>query len=288
MFGLTSFVYFALFLFSQSDCKENNNHREVSLRGLVNQLKARLMDRRGNDDQYEYLNVLDSILGTIENISINTNTAALEEKIEKLAGAVAKISTMIEELSSDFESIGTTYVRWGRTVCPGNGSVTMYSGFAGGSHYTHSGAAASMLCLHNDPDWKSYDDGKQDAAFIYGAEYNDKTRKNKGPNVNNLLEDDVPCVVCNVQRRSSKIMIPGKSTCSPGWTVEYWGYLMAGCYNHAAASDYYCVDEDPEAISETKADKNGYLLYYVEGRCGSLPCEPYVENRELTCVVCTK
>ena len=30
------------------------------------------------------------------------------------------------------------------------------------------------------------------------------------------------------------------------------------------------------------------LLYPVEGQCGSLRCAPYVNNRELTCAVCSQ
>ena len=32
----------------------------------------------------------------------------------------------------------------------------------------------------------------------------------------------------------------------------------------------------------------GTRFFPVEGRCGSLPCPPYKETKELTCAVCTK
>lgn len=53
-------------------------------------------------------------------------------------------------------------------------------------------------------------------------------------------------------------------------------------------TDYICVDNDAEYVPGTKANKDGALLYPVEGVCGSLPCKPYVNGRELTCAVCTK
>ena len=104
----------------------------------------------------------------------------------------------------------------------------------------------------------------------------------------NHYEQDVPCVVCQVNHRSSTIMIPARTACYPGWTLEYWGYLMSGHRDLPASTDYYCVDADQEAVKGRGQNDNGYLLFFVEGRCGSLPCPPYVNGRELTCVVCTK
>ena len=59
----------------------------------------------------------------------------------------------VETKASHSKSQRTTYTRWGRTICSGNGSESVYDGFAGGSHYTHKGGASSMLCLPMDPDW---------------------------------------------------------------------------------------------------------------------------------------
>ena len=41
-------------------------------------------------------------------------------------------------------------------------------------------------------------------------------------------------------------------------------------------------------MQSSQGSKNGALLYLVEGVCGTLPCLPYVNGRELTCAVCTK
>ena len=196
-----------------------------------------------------------------------------------------------QHVDRNVKTTETTYVRWGRNVCPGNGTETIYAGYAGGSWYEHPGAAVSMLCLPQDPDWALYTD-KEDvhSGFVYGTEYepcNDRTDQFFGTGHFNR---DVPCVVCNVKTRSSTIMVPGKTKCHPGWTLEYTGYLMSGYYKHVAASDYYCIDKDPENVvggGEGRND-NGYLLYFVEARCGSLKCPPYVHGRELTCVVCSK
>ena len=185
----------------------------------------------------------------------------------------------------------TTYTRWGRTVCPGNGSEPVYEGFAGGSHYSHTGAAASMLCLPKDPDWDEgrYSD-KNDSCtgLIYGAEFQDGQERSDHLFGESHFERDVPCVVCDVRKRSSVLMTPGKSKCPAGWTFEYSGYLMAGHHTHPATTDYYCVDKDPENLPGGEASQDCYLLYFVEARCGSLRCPPYVNGREFHCVVCTK
>ena len=54
-------------------------------------------------------------------------------------------------------------------------------------------------------------------------------------------------------------------------------------------SEYICVDAHPEKIGSSKTNKyNGRLIYPVEAVCGSLKCPPYVNNREITCSVCTR
>ena len=103
----------------------------------------------------------------------------------------------------------------------------------------------------------------------------------------NVHDEDAPCSVCR-SSRPTVIMIPGRNQCYPGWTLEYKGYLVAGSHNHAAASEYVCLDARPDVLQNGHTDKNGKLFYFVEGRSGSLPCPPYVDGRELTCVLCTK
>ena len=186
----------------------------------------------------------------------------------------------------------TTYTRWGRTTCPGNGSESVYDGYAGGSHYSHTGGAASMLCLPKDPDWDAgkYSDNTDNSrtGLIYGTEYQYGESRSDWLFGESHYDRDVPCVVCEARKRSSVLIIPGKSRCYDGWTFEYSGFLMANHHDHPAAADYYCIDKDPENLPGGEGDHNGRLLYFVEARCGSLRCPPYVNGREFHCVVCTK
>ena len=52
--------------------------------------------------------------------------------------------------------LGSNYVRWGRTVCPGGtGAEIVYSGRAAGPSITNTGGGANMLCLPDNPDYLS-------------------------------------------------------------------------------------------------------------------------------------
>ena len=177
-----------------------------------------------------------------------------------------------------------TYVRWGRSVCP-TGATAVYSGYAAGGNSTQSGAGAETVCLSSQPTWLVYDDADQNGSLIYGTEY-ETSAYGVAPLVA-VQDRDANCVVCEVPR-ALKLMIPGQTGCPTGWTVEYAGYLMSS-HIQQTRQDYVCVDAAPEAAgSSTNSD--GHLLYPTEAECGALPCQAggYVQNRELTCAVCTK
>ena len=86
-------------------------------------------------------------------------------------------------------------------------------------------------------------------------------------------------------------MIPGKITCPQSWTEEYQGYLMAERDHEAHKHNnvYECVDQYGEAVPGEEHNTNGALFYHVGATCNvGLPCPPFVANRPITCVVCTK
>ena len=172
-----------------------------------------------------------------------------------------------------------------------NRSFSLTTGYAAGSFYSHTGAAANYLCLTPNPLWEHYSDAEDSGAHIYGAEYeffiSDRNRFHGTPFFGkNLVNDDAPCSVCR-SPRPSILMIPGRNVCYDGWSLEYKGYLVAGRYSDHA-TEYVCLDTNPETIIGGHADDNGALFYLVEGKCGSLECPPYVNGRELTCAVCSK
>jgi hypothetical protein len=62
---------------------------------------------------------------------------------------------------------------------------------------------------------------------------------------------------------------------------------MATHYTQAKPQDSACVDRNAEKHGST-ADNNGALWYPTEMECGSIPTPPCVQDREVTCVVCTR
>lgn len=168
---------------------------------------------------------------------------------------------------------GSTFVRWGRAVCPNDTSQLVYKGIVGGSSYDSDGGASNRLCLTLAPQPGNVTGAR---TYIYGAEY-----KFQGHN-----DLDVVCAVCRVQHATT-IMVPGTHTCPPGWVPQYTGHLTAGMVGHRASSEYLCLDSNPQHRPGSKEIRNGALFYYVYAECGSLPCPPY-SSMYISCVVCSR
>jgi len=144
-------------------------------------------------------------------------------------------------------------------------------GIMGGELYKHRGGGVNYLkvCLPHSPKYDKFKAGYQNSGRMYGSEYEVNT---VNPFKYNLHDHDAPCVVCYVSSRGSMLMMPARNDCPSGWTEEYHGYLMTKFHNHPKQRDFICVDEDAEYVPGSGANKDGALLYVVEGVCGSLPC----------------
>ena len=176
---------------------------------------------------------------------------------------------------------GVVYTRWGNSTCPSvPGTQLVYTGRTAGSYYSHTGSGANHLCMPQDPQYSlPFRGGFQLHGLIYGTEYEVPLQGTQ--------DHGVPCAVCLATSRETVLMLPAKTACPPSWTAEYTGYLMSAHYEHQR-SMYQCVDLGQESARGTFANTNGALFYHVEVDCGfGLPCPPYVEQRELSCVVCT-
>ena len=160
----------------------------------------------------------------------------------------------------------------------------IYEGYAGGGWYNHKGDGANYLCLPKDPQYLSTIHPKWQS-YMYGAEYETGNRVFS----RNTQDYNVPCAVCLAPKKSTKLMIPAKTSCPTSWTREYYGYLMTSYYNHYRNKQYECVDYYPDVIHGRKEKNNGAQFYFVEAVCGyGLPCGPYINRRAITCAVCTK
>lgn len=183
---------------------------------------------------------------------------------------------------------GAVYTRWGRTECP-NGSESVYAGITGGSFFSVHGGGSNPLCLPMDPLWGEYNENVEKASKLYGAEYESPSGFDFANAGGRTLQDhNIPCVVCRSPTRASTLMVPARNICYGDWHVEYTGYLMSSHPGHQGRTQFICVDGRPESDPAGFRDENGALFYNVEGFCGSLPCPPYVQRREIVCAVCTK
>ena len=185
-------------------------------------------------------------------------------------------------------SAGVTYIRWGKSSCSNiTGTQLVYAGRAGGSEHRNPGGGAERLCLPLDPD---YINAPQSLATSYrstlhGAEYHTYSQ---GP-LQSVHDHNVPCAVCYASTRAAMIMVPAKTVCPSSWTREYYGYLMTDNEHpnhHRSAFD--CVDLNPEVVPGERANAEGVLFSYVTATCNGLQCPPYVANKVVSCVVCTK
>ena len=181
-----------------------------------------------------------------------------------------------------------TYIRWGKDSCPLNtaGTQLVYAGRAGGTLYATQGGGAEKLCLPDDPDYISNPNSTSAWATstIYGAEY----VTINGP-LHSLQNHNAPCAVCYVSTRAAMIMVPAKTECPSSWTREYYGYLMTEYFETGHRSSFNCVDNNPGRVDGEGQFKNGSLFLHITTTCDfGLDCPPYVANKTLTCVVCTK
>ena len=193
------------------------------------------------------------------------------------------------EDSKDDNNKGTVhvYVRWGHDECPSTTQL-VYSGRAGGSLWNQAGGGSNPQCLPMDPNFLPEISGTQThRGLMYGAEYETHTDTNS--HVHGRFNTDVPCAVCHVSNRTAVYMVPAKYTCPSGWTREYYGYLMSEKYFQGHyRSQYTCMDTALKSVTGSSASNDGLLFFFVEGRCGSLPCPPYDNTKELSCAVCSK
>jgi len=176
--------------------------------------------------------------------------------------------------------------------------LLLFKGYAAGPHYKNPGSGSNFLCLHEDPQWKTYIDGDQPSGLLVGVEYE---LYNSGIHHNNVFSESnnggnpidqnpAPCAICYVAGRSTILMVPARTQCPDGWTTEYAGYLASaytGNLDTHTRSSYICWDDAPE-VAVGGISQNQAVIYPVEVQCGTLPCSVYITGRELTCIVCSK
>ena len=159
-------------------------------------------------------------------------------------------------------------------------------GFVAGKYHNQPGNGADSLCLPENPSWANFTDGNDYLrGKIYGSEIHieEPSKIFQGAAHN----QDLPCAVCE-SRKPAIIMLPARTTCFPGWAEEYTGSIMANYHSHAGPYNHICVDFQPDFVPNGGAASGQHVLYLIEAQGGALPCPPYVQGRELACIVCSK
>lgn len=178
-------------------------------------------------------------------------------------------------------STGSVYIHWGKTSCPSvPGTTKVYDGYAAGDPWYIQGGGANALCLPKDPEfYHAYVPGVQGYSTIAIAEYG----ANQGVNA----EYEIPCAVC-MTTRHTLMTIPAKYSCPAGWTREYLGYLGSSRKNNHRV-EYICMDYYAQNRGSNSDDYSVLDIVKVEIQCAySMPCPPYNNYKEVSCVVCSK
>ena len=179
---------------------------------------------------------------------------------------------------------GAVYTRWGKSSCPSTaGTEMLYFGTTAGAKYDRPGGGANYLCIPQEREYSeelSYTAGVNGWSYIWGTQY--------GSSITAIAQHAVPCAVCYAFARPTVLMIPGKASCPPTWTREYYGYLMSErTVDDRHRSMYECVDKDQQSLP--LSPNWGSVFHPVEADCSSgLPCPQGTAHKELNCVVCTK
>lgn len=135
-------------------------------------------------------------------------------------------------------SDGAVYTRYGKRSCPSvhvSGTSKIYNGVMAGTGYGQTGGASDYLCLPYYPQYSTYRTRSQYFSRLVPAEYEQPVRQN-GHDYN------APCAVCYTTR-SDTMMIPARTSCYSGWTLEYTGYLVTEKDLNEHSTKYICVDK---------------------------------------------
>ena len=208
-------------------------------------------------------------------LSATTNSRNTRQVEQKRSVVANETAVKNDDKAGKCSPNTITYIRWGNSTCE-YGADTVYSGFAGGGHYSHQGSPANLLCLPPDPQY--YSSSSSGSQYIYGVEY-------EISGVNSHANDrNMPCALCKVTGHSTTVMIPSHYECPVGWRKEYNGYIMAGHYTQQGSTMYNCIDKSLAQISGSGGNENPHRLYTVYAVCGHyFPCS----STEMTCVVCS-
>ncbi|XP_052793271.1 short-chain collagen C4-like [Mya arenaria] len=230
-------------------------------------------------------------------INFIINNYKYNETISELISKVQSLERQMAQLLSSTASSGTgfTYVRWGRTTCPGNGSELLYAGYMAGLYFVpptttqnqEAGRGGNYLCLPYNPSWNYYSDKENGNLKLTGVEYGMYAHLSDISNFfgSNIRGQQAPCSVCRSLR--SQVMIPGRSGCYDGWTMEYSGYLVYAQPDYNEGTEFVCLDLRPEHAGGSTNYEAKNRIFLVEANSEFGLDDSYPNGREIACVICS-
>jgi hypothetical protein len=179
------------------------------------------------------------------------------------------------------------FTRWGSQKCP-EGTKYLYDGFIASSSYTHNGGGANYICMHPEPQYpEGYLNTNENGNMLYGTEYQETGA------VDNQVDQDAACAVCEHPMASNVYVQWGRTDCSTDHQTLYDGIIMATYYTQQRSTNI-CVDMEFAAHpGSSGSDEQGALLYSSEMESGGSAWTDgasdesmYPPNRELACALC--
>lgn len=81
----------------------------------------------------------------------------------------------------------------------------------------------------------------------------------------------------------------GNLSCPHGYQPDFTGFTFSNYYGQKKG-EYVCVDMNAEGFPNYRSSSNDNQgrLASTEFRCGTLPCPPFTDYREVPCVQCSK
>ncbi|CAC5408446.1 unnamed protein product [Mytilus coruscus] len=85
------------------------------------------------------------------------NDPDVATRFSQMEITIQKLTEQLSRLENN-AGAGSTYVRWGRSICSGDNTELVYSGYAAGQLYLHAsytnrhGGPSNLLCMPGDPE----------------------------------------------------------------------------------------------------------------------------------------
>ncbi|CAG2188772.1 unnamed protein product [Mytilus edulis] len=129
-----------LFL-TKAETEKITEHQQIAGTRKLTEVENQLNAGTRKQAELEILALEKKLVDEIKDVKQMLSTKAGIGKLTEIGNQQLKL-----------QDKGVTYIRWGKTLCDGSNTETLYSGQAGGSKYSQPGSSVNYLCLPLNPD----------------------------------------------------------------------------------------------------------------------------------------